>query len=446
MSTVTSCRFSSVSVSSSSSSSSKTRTSCNTPSKPAPTPPRAPTGHSGQSTFEPTPTGASTAPVKGGRTEQQALTELNALLNPAANKKANGATVTANAPGVEKDYSKKSLAKFSEQVRANAPLEQQRLAGLSSKHRKHYEAVKSAVLERASHPVAALALQKLLFEGKLPGAQDFTGQGTVLEHLASAAKGEQLDRRVDRDTFLCDLVQELATPSAIGQGNRGTCAPTSLAIDLAIKHPAEYARLMEGVASKDGTVTLADGKTTLKREAETDFTGHKSNRALTQRLLAPPFMEIANGKREYNDKTGKGDGASASGLDILHDAVYGRNMAYETVSNDKDRTRVMERMDRELASGQNVMVGLVWGSGGHKVLVTGTERIEGQDYVKYINPWGREERMARSEFRSRLRGINYDPAEAAKSVSPTPARATREPVASGGWRSLPATQDVFVHA
>jgi len=28
--------------------------------------------------------------------------------------------------------------------------------------------------------------------------------------------------------------------------------------------------------------------------------------------------------------------------------------------------------------------------------------------VKYINPWGQEERMAVAEFQSRMNGINYD--------------------------------------
>lgn len=52
-------------------------------------------------------------------------------------------------------------------------------------------------------------------------------------------------------------------------------------------------------------------------------------------------------------------------------------------------------MLEELAAGRDVLVGIKWGDGGHKVLVTGTETRDGVDYVKIINPWGREELIPR---------------------------------------------------
>jgi len=42
------------------------------------------------------------------------------------------------------------------------------------------------------------------------------------------------------------------------------------------------------------------------------------------------------------------------------------------------------------------------------VVVTGTETVDGQQYVNYINPWGREERMTRDEFMDRLNNFNYE--------------------------------------
>ena len=62
------------------------------------------------------------------------------------------------------------------------------------------------------------------------------GEGTLLDQLALAA--DPATPRVeglDRGAFLCDLVQEIATPSAIAQRGVGTCAPTTLAIDLAMR-------------------------------------------------------------------------------------------------------------------------------------------------------------------------------------------------------------------
>ena len=192
------------------------------------------------------------------------------------------------------------------------------------------------------------------------------------------------------------------------RGSRGTCAPTALSIGLNIERPAEYARIMKAAASTSGAVKLVDGST-LYREKDTAFTDDRSGRALTQRLLAPLFMEASNGKDDYRDSASKENrnaGATARGLDALYDAVYDHNMSYDT--NTKDRAKLMARIRSELAEGQNVLAGIKYRNGGHQLLVTGLEKHQGKEYVKYINPWGQEERMAVAEFQSRMNGINYD--------------------------------------
>lgn len=71
----------------------------------------------------------------------------------------------------------------------------------------------------------------------------------------------------------------------------------------------------------------------------------------------------------------------------------------------------MDIIDTQLRAGTEVPVALSWGTNGgyHKVLVTGTETVDGKEYVNYINPWGREERMPREDFEKRLADISYDP-------------------------------------
>lgn len=412
MTTLTSVRFSSVFPQTVRSSSSG---ALSANPKPAPVAP----GFSGESRFETAPARSGAKAAPSSPAEKWALQQMEQLFEPTASTfRENGSTVTTDAADVESPSNSKTGARGLQatgQLRANERLEQQRLASLSPQQRAQYTAVREATYNTASNPVAALALQKLLFEGKLSGGKDLTGRGTVLDYLASAARGDRLDGRVDKNTFLTDLVQELATPSAINQGSRGTCAPTAMSINLALHHPAEYARIMGDLASPSGMVTLADGKTTLTREAETSFMPDGSGRALTQRLMAPVFMEASNGERAYNDLNDSGAGASATGLDVLHDAVYGRNMAHQELFTSAARDEAMARIDSELASGQNVLAGIWWNAdGGHQVLITGTEKLNGQDFIKFINPWGTEEQMLRSAFHSRLIGMNYDPAEAAK--------------------------------
>ncbi len=293
------------------------------------------------------------------------------------------------------------------QLKANAALEAEHLAELSPEDRARYDAVKQACLD-SGDPVAALALQKLLFEDKLPGAEALVGGGTLLEQLATAADpNTPMVEGLDRGAFLCDLVQEIATPSAINQGNVGTCAPTTLAIDLAMRNPAEYARIALGLASPEGKVQLAGGQT-LEREPGT-ATEDGRGRSNVQRLMGSAFMEMANGARDYDNATGKGAGAWSDNLDVLYEALWGRALSEQRLTTPEQRARAMDTIDTQLEAGRNVPVAISWGDGYHKVLVTGTEVVEGQEYVRYINPWGREERMPREEFEKRLADINYDP-------------------------------------
>jgi hypothetical protein len=369
--------------------------------------------------------------LDGQRTTEDALSEMDTLLiGPETNREENGATVVHDAPNVNdrrdtgngtilggidlggvlgkntaKGVSRNDAAEA--QLEANAALEKEALAKMSPEDRARYESVKEACLAEGD-PVAALSLQKLLFEGKLPGEEALVGGGNLLQQLATAADpNTPMVEGLDRGAFLCDLVQELATPSAINQGSVGTCAPTTIAIDLALQNPAEYARIALGLASPSGEVELAGGQT-LTREEGTVLDDGKG-RSNVQRLMGSAFMEMANGARDYVNSTEEGDGAWSNDLDVLNEAVWGRPMSDKRLTTDEQRANAMDVIDTQLEAGRNVPVALSWGDGYHKVLVTGTEEINGEEYVTYINPWGREERMPREEFESRLADINYDP-------------------------------------
>lgn len=323
-----------------------------------------------------------------------------------------GTTILYDAPDVnsEVDTQTTSLTHTAaqRQVEANASLEEEALGAMSEEDRAAYQTVKEGCLAQ-NDPVAALALQRLLFTGALPGDADLVGEGSLLQHLTGLADGSTpLADGVDRLQLLTDLVQELANPAAVDQGYRGTCAPTAVAIQLAITHPAEYARVMLGLASPKGEVTMAGGMV-FKREPDVSFAPDGTGRALTQRILAPTFMEIANGAGNYHDATGAGEGAWSDTLDRLYEQVFGRPMSESRLTTPDARAHAMQIVDAELAAGNDTPVAIHYGTGLHKVLVTGMETVDGVEYVKIINPWGREERIARDDFQDRLVDINYDP-------------------------------------
>jgi hypothetical protein len=369
-------------------------------------------GSDATSTFVAASARPMTANQRAPSNKEQALARIDTLLNPEVHQDKGFRTVTHQGQS-GREMSDAGMQRCQQMVHANASVERQALSELSAGDQRKYQEVKETLGQSANDGLQQLALQKLLFEGKLPGGKDFKDQGSTLDQLHRAATGEHADG-IRSSELAGTLARELATPSSISQGKRGTCAPTALSIGLAENNPAEYARIVNGLASEQGKVELADGKTTLTRAADTSLSDDGSERSLSQRLLAPVFQEVTNGSENYNDRTNEGRGSQPQDVDQLNDAIYGRNMGFMSVG-DGQRGRAMNLLDKQLSQGENVLVGLDWNEGKHKVLVTGTSEEKGKEYVDFINPWGEENRIERDVFAGRIDNIN----EGTRSADPS---------------------------
>jgi hypothetical protein len=123
-------------------------------------------------------------------------------------------------------------------------------------------------------------------------------------------------------------------------------------------------------------------------------------------------METANLDSEYNDKSGEGAGATSAGLDKLNDAIHGKDMKSAEFGDDQ-KDDAMHVIDSELDQGRNVLTGMRFEEPGkehsfHEVLVTGSSKEDGKDYVHFTNPWGDEEKMTRDDFKNRVFSANYE--------------------------------------
>lgn len=298
------------------------------------------------------------------------------------------------------------------QLLANIPLQAEALNSLSPDEQKAYRTVMARLRQSTDaapngDPVAALALETLLLDGKLPGA--------LLTALDALGR-QKLAAGIDRQQLLADTVQEVCAPGAISQGQKNTCVATSIGIKVATDDPTEYVRLISGLASPEGSV-VTKGGATLQREPKMPMQG--DGRALTQQLLAPAFMELGNGLLDYDNgsATGSGDdwnrlfghkvhpGMAPFEAKTLLEAVTGES--WKSVYALPSKTKALDAMEAQLAAGQSVPVLLALElTAWHGVLVTGTETREGVEYVKLQNPWGQEQEMTRADFEKHLLAVN----------------------------------------
>lgn len=276
----------------------------------------------------------------------------------------------------------KALAKL-------APADRQRYAQLASKLKQQ--------------PRALAALQGLAREGRL-ASRDLAGGQTLLTHL-HALGTQLLDPRVQKagqTELLSHVLLELAEPGAIAQKGVNTCGATVVQHILARDHPGEYARLVAGLASPAGAVTLQDGRT-VRRDAEWDAEIDVSKRfggvrSISNRLIQPAFMHLACSFEYSNRRDGSiiplldmsVMGIVPWGMSKLLGSVTGRAFDWDVAT----RTSTFERRMREASPQNPVPIALNYAErrgeiGPHWVQVVGFDAAT--DRIIALNPWGRKE-------------------------------------------------------
>ena len=193
------------------------------------------------------------------------------------------------------------------------------------------------------------------------------------------------------------LLQEISAPDKfVDQSNRGTCTVTSISHKLAVRNPAEYARIATDLALT-GQSKLANGAA-IYVPGPTAWAKDSSSRSPSERLIQSSLMSYGRpGKTYLNVRSGPGSGEdkwadrSGSGLEAdgqvrVMEALYNKPFeAFNGYGIFGSKTDIVKKIRGELAMGvTQVNVDLKWGSGQHAVEVT---KIEG-GRVFIRNPHG----------------------------------------------------------
>lgn len=335
------------------------------------------------------------------------------------------------------------LVALKQQVRANAPAVAERLQRLKPEEREGYTAI--AKLVREQDLFADLALQKLLLAEPsvlLAPAENHAGE-TLLQALGRLSRPDTpLHEKIDRAELVSHLLREVAMPTSINQAHWGTCTVTTIQILTAKEDPAEFVRIVGGLASPEGHVTLRSGHA-IQRVAGTESGVPKTvtlgaesltltdNRSISTRLWAGAMMEFANGDaatydpvRDQHSNTNR-SGLTSPQTERVLDAVSGDDHIGAWGAEDA----LIERIRKSLGRGEPVPIALAWGASdsasqahsSHQILITRMDDAR----VYYDNPWGQEEHMAISELQARLEHALFAPE--AQPAEPAPAPRPERP-------------------
>lgn len=267
----------------------------------------------------------------------------------------------------------------------NGPLEAAALRFLQHPDRSQYVTVKAGLLQRLGRSggdaLGALALQTLLLDGGWPGVRAVGSADTVasaLERLATQPLGEGLDRQ----HVLSVVAQVLASPRQVLHA--ATASSGAAELQLLLSRPAEYVRLVAGLASAAGRVTTAGGDV-LVRDPSALHDDTRGN--VSQRLLGPALARLSE---------------AGPGTARLLRSLTGLEFAIQEATDTAQKAQGAALAIEQVQQGTTVVVGLRWPTASHAVVLRGVEERPGGRAVHIVNPWGREETLARAEFQERL--------------------------------------------
>ena len=236
------------------------------------------------------------------------------------------------------------------------------------------------------------------------------GGAKLLANLDKLAT-EPLAPGIDRKKILAEAVAGVLDPSTIREGTANTCGAATTETMLAQQNPAEYVRIVAGLASRQGSVTLANGQTLTR---DSGWYKAKIPGAANQ-LVQTAFMAYAAGG--YNAATDtRADGQKGLYDDeeaYLQQSVLGK----ADVEVDGNSNATMAKIAAQANSGKPVSVLVDFNGEGHYVEVKGVKN--GQ--VSYVDPRdGQVHSASTAEFQKIVKAANLDaPGKKLSTVRPT---------------------------
>lgn len=164
---------------------------------------------------------------------------------------------------------------------------------------------------------------------------------TLVDSLITIAEGDFWDPfalEPGRTRIFSELVLNIVEPKRINQGLKGTCAAACIESYTAEREPAEYARIIAGLVTRDGRVHLRSGATLVCDEDVLAPNVLESGRNAISRVFQAACMEFAYPNMNYDnviDGHFDGDENVGSGLELeaferLLEAVTGES--WKTIS------------------------------------------------------------------------------------------------------------------
>lgn len=257
----------------------------------------------------------------------------------------------------------------------------------------------------------------------------------------------------NKTSFVISCLRDIAAPTNISQGAIGTCNPTSMTIDLAIRNPLKFLEMSDTLAQgKNYDLKDQEGKIIGSIKPNFTFAANgtgvtdNTNRSPSSALMQNSLMDFADGEwRSFNSNDPNKDknGLWLFQSSILKNMLYAdqgktdfqeytidlstrfdsnytaTNTSIQTNGNLEQETLMSILSESKPSINNPIQVGITYNvdandpNSRHAVQVIGID----DKTVTIINPHGQEETISREEFEKRLVSVSAESSVAKKIIN-----------------------------
>ncbi|HEY0883578.1 MAG TPA: hypothetical protein VGD87_18725 [Archangium sp.] len=271
-----------------------------------------------------------------------------------------------------------------------------------------------SILKGASKEVASLFGAVLEKNREVLNDPDSKGQTTLanLARLATQPLNPGAASDTTKSELMASVLQNLANPNRIDQGNAPTCTVTSMQFELVADEPAEFVRLMADLTGPQGRAKMRGGSDLVLEAGEG---GARDGRSISDTLFQNAAMEFGNGKdAQFDPYAGKSvnakTGAEQRGLKPAQQTqvlrqLFGVNYESKNFKSEAEGQKALEKLRTvDTRGNQNRPIVLQLDQGDFNHAVT-FERVK-ENRVYFRDPYGVLRSMPEDHFAKYVMAIN----------------------------------------
>lgn len=226
-----------------------------------------------------------------------------------------------------------------------------------------------------------------------------------LNEMTETKYPEEVGNSID---LAMSALNDVAIPTNISQASIGTCAGTSIQIQIALRNPIEYLNMLDTLAKKENYKTLSG------KEVQPNFTfkdekvgtDNDTERTISSKIMQNSIMDYSDSNERNYDSSKKDEGLNR----------YQTNVGLKDILNiDFDSNDLMTMTPKQIIQSLKdskpdwsnpITISLSYDKSGrdsrHAVNVIGFADKD----VKIVNPWGRVETFPTEELEKRILSIS----------------------------------------